>query len=54
MDGNRPTEGRVQITINNITGTICDDDWDDRDAAVICHMLGYRQVDTIYTLNYVH
>lgn len=41
VDGNRPTEGRVQITINNITGTICDDDWDDRDAAVICHMLGY-------------
>ena len=35
-------EGRVEITINNITGTICDDNWDDDSAAVVCRMLGYR------------
>jgi len=36
-----PMSGRVEITINNITGTICDDFWDDADATVICRMLGY-------------
>ena len=33
--------GRVQICVNNIWGTVCDDFWDDKDASVVCKMLRY-------------
>ena len=38
----RPNEGRVEVTFRNVTGTICDRGFDDRDARVVCRMLGYR------------
>jgi len=42
VGGLSQTQGRVEVTMNNITGTICDNQWDDRDAKVICRMLNYR------------
>ena len=34
-------EGRVEVCINGTFGVICDDGWDEKDAAVACNHMGY-------------
>ena len=32
-------EGRVEVCIDNVYATVCDDHWDILDARVVCHQL---------------
>ena len=36
-----PQEGRVEMCLGNVWGTICDSLWGAPDAQVACHQLGY-------------
>ena len=42
LDGNT-TSGRVEINYDGTWGTICHDDFSDREATVLCRMLGYSK-----------
>ena len=41
VDGQTEADGRVEICLGGLWGSVCDDGWDDRDARVVCRQLGY-------------
>ena len=42
--GTTPMEGRVEICINRIWGTICDTFWNYQEAQVVCRQLGFPSI----------
>ena len=41
VHGSTAREGTVEICVDGIWGSICDNGWDSRDAQVVCHQLGF-------------
>jgi receptor-type tyrosine-protein phosphatase Q len=53
VGGSNSREGRVEVCLNGLWGTVCDDSWSKTDANVMCWQLGYSNADaTVYTNAY--
>ena len=53
VGGNVPNEGRVEICLNDVWGTVCDDGWSSADATVVCRQLGYSTQGQTQSFIYV-
>ncbi len=47
IGGTSNLQGRVEICLGNIWGTVCDDRWDNANASVVCGYLGYSRDGTL-------
>ena len=46
--GSTDLEGRVEICLGNVWGTVCNREWDENDASVVCRQIGFSS-EGVYT-----
>ena len=42
MNGTTPYEGRVEICYDGVWGSVCDNSWNNWDAAIVCLQMGFQ------------
>ena len=43
VDGRTKYEGRVEVCWGGVWGTVCNDQWTDRNSVVVCKQLGFSR-----------
>ena len=44
VSGREEYEGRLEVCINQVWGTVCSQYWDSSDTKVVCRQLGYQEL----------
>ena len=50
MNGDTQSEGVVEMCFNNGWGTVCDNDWSNNNAMVVCNQLDIISTSMLYKL----
>ena len=54
VDGEKETEGRVEICLGEVWGTICNDHWSKEDTEVLCRKLGLKSSGIAIIISSLH